>query len=160
MDRPAGATRISDRSGPASQPDAGGYNVEEAMPNSVLARIEFSFKGEEIEAVAVIDLDLCLRHGEPMHFIYHELAAQSGIGSHTYEYDVMVMEQAAFSNPTGIATDFTEDGRIDFDGLHAAWKQQKIDDTLRPIALRHLGIDNLDERPEVKAALTEAYLAN
>ncbi|HCS13082.1 MAG: hypothetical protein COS82_02050 [Zetaproteobacteria bacterium CG06_land_8_20_14_3_00_59_53] len=125
-----------------------------------MANVEFCFKGEFIDACAAIDLDLCLRHGEPMHYIYHELGAQNGIGTHTYEFDVMVMEPVEFSHPTGLACRFLADGHLDFDALHQAWEAEKIDDILKPIALRHLGIARLEEHPAIKAALVEAYLAS
>jgi len=130
------------------------------MRNSVLASIEFSFKGVVHEAIAFIDLDLCLRHGEPMHYIYHAIAAENGIGSHTYEFDVMLMEPVEFSEPKGLAVHFLQDGQLDFDGLEAAWRAEKIDAILQPIALKHLGIAELGAHPDIKAALVEAYLAN
>lgn len=130
------------------------------MRNSVMATIEFSFKGVVHEAIAFIDLDLCLRHGEPMQYIYHAIAAENGIGSHTYEFDVMLMEPVVYSQPTGLAARFLHDGKLDFAGLEAAWQAEKIDDILKPIAQKHLGIDKLDEHPDIKAALVEAYLAN
>lgn len=129
------------------------------MRNSVMVSIEFYFRGECIDACAAIDLDLCLRHSAPMHYVYHELAAQNGIGTHTYEFDVMVMEPVEFSQPTGLAGHYLADGKLDFEALHKAWQEEKINDILQPIALKHLGIAELEAHPDIRAALVEAYLA-
>jgi len=130
-----------------------------SMKNTVLASLEFYFKGEHIEACACIDLDACLRQSEPMHYIYHAIAAENSIGLHTYEFDVMIMEPIGFSQATGVAVNFLKDSKLDFDGLHKAWEEERIDDVLQPIAHKHLGIARLGEHPELRAALIAAYLA-
>ncbi len=130
------------------------------MQNTVLASIEFYFKGIRYAFSAVIDMDTCMRHGEPMRHIYQTLASENGISLHGYEFDVMEMENIEFSEPSGLVVDFFDHGVIDIDGLHDAWQREKIHSTLQAIASKHLGVDNLDENPALKAALLEAFQAN
>jgi len=129
------------------------------MHNTILASIEFYFKGIRHDLSAVIDMDACMRHDEEMQYIYHTLASENGIGLYSHELDVMILEDIEFSNPTGLVTDFFNEGELDIDGFGAAWKEQKVVNTLQPIAKKHLGIDKLDEHPDVKAALIAAFRA-
>jgi len=130
------------------------------MPNTILASIEFYFKGIRYDLSAVIDMDVCMHHHEPLEYIYHTLASENGIGLYSHELDVMIMEDIEFSNPTGLVASFFNEGELDINGFCAAWQQQKVVNTLQPIAKKHLKIDNLDEHPDVKAALIEAFQAN
>jgi len=130
------------------------------MKNTVLASLEFYFKGERIDACAFIDLDICLRQAEPLPYIYHAIAAENSIGLHTYEFDIMIMEPVSYSQPRGLAANFLNDGQLDFEGLHEAWEEERIDKVLQPIAEKHLGIARLEEHPELRAALIDAYLAS
>jgi len=121
--------------------------------------MEFYFKGDRHDLSAIIDMDVCMRHHEPMQHIYHTLAAENGIGSHSYELDVMAMEPICFSEPRGLVADFICNGELDIEGFYKVWQQERISSVLQPIARKHLGIENLNEHPEVKAALFEAYEA-
>jgi hypothetical protein len=130
------------------------------METTVLANLEFYFKGIRHNPTAVIDLDACLRFENPMQQIYHSLATENGISQHSYEFDVMVMEPITFSDPRGLAARFLEDGALDIDGLQNAWQEEATHRILQPIAHKHLGIENLDEHPALKAALIEAFQAS
>ena len=129
------------------------------MHNTILASIEFYFKGIRHDLSAVIDMDACMRHDESIQHIYHTLASENGIGLYSHELDVMIMEDIKFSDPTGLVADFFKEGELDIDGFCAAWEQQKVVNNLQPIAKKHLGIDDLNEHPDVKAALIEAFRA-
>jgi len=129
------------------------------LQNTVMANLEFCFKGIRHTPSAVIDMDVCMRHPEPIVQAYRILASENGIGLHSYEFDVMIMENIEFTEPSGLVTEFLNDGALDLEGLHQAWQQQKIHNLLQPIAKRHLGIDKLDDHPALKAALIEAYQA-
>lgn len=129
------------------------------MINTVLASIEFDFKGVRYNLSAIIDIDICMRHDEPMQYIYHMLAAENGIGLYTYELEVMAMEKIEFSEPSSLVSKFLNDGLLDLEGLHKAWQIEKTHSILQPIAQKHLGIETLNDHPELKAALIEAYEA-
>jgi len=130
------------------------------MHNTILASIEFYFKGICHDLSAVIDMDACMRHHDAIQYIYHTLASENGIGLYSHELDVMIMEDIEFSNPTGLVASFFNEGELDIDGFDAAWQEQKVVNTLQPIAKKHLGIDNLDEHPALKSALIEAFQAS
>ncbi len=129
------------------------------MKSYVEASLEFYFRGERHAPSAIIPLDACMRQQDPLAHIYHVLAAENGIGRHSHEFDVMIMEPVRFSNPAGLAVDFVRDGRFDLEGFRRAWLEESILHVLQPIARRHLGIDRLDDHPDIKAALLEAYQA-
>ncbi|MDQ6971061.1 MAG: hypothetical protein Q9M30_00280 [Mariprofundaceae bacterium] len=129
------------------------------MQNTVMASIEFYFRGERIAPEALIDLDECLRQENPTPAIYRTLASENRIGIHSHEFDVMILEDIVFSCPAGLACGFVHDGALDLTGLRCLWQQEKIISRLQPIARKHLGIENLDEHPAVKAALIEAFEA-
>ena len=129
------------------------------MKKSVLASLQFSFKGEVIEACAFIDLDVCLRQPEPVYYIYHAIAAENSIGLHTSEFDVMIMAPVEFSQPTVFAPNALKDGKLDFGAPPKAWEEERIAGVLQPMAKKHLSIDKLSEHPDLRAALIAAYLA-
>jgi len=130
------------------------------LQNTVLASLEFYFKGVRHDLSAVIDMDACMRHDDAIQYIYHTLASENGIGLYSHELDVMIMEDIQLSNPTGMVADFFNEGELDIDGFYKAWQLQKVINTLQPIAKKHLGIDNLDEHPALKSALIEAFQAS
>lgn len=95
--------------------------------------------------------------GNPLPSIYSTLAKEHGIDSYSYQYEVMQEEEITFQNPQGIAAMYFRDGNFDFDGFVSGWKEQKILILLQPIAVRELGIDDLDQHQGIKNALVQAY---
>ncbi len=128
--------------------------------NRVEVSLEFFFKGQHHALSAIIDLDQCLRHEEPMVAIYDALASENGISRHSYEYDVLVMEPIRFGQATGRVADYICDGALDLEAFYPVWLEEQSLKVLQPIAARHLGIEDLDEHPRLKAALLEAYRAS
>ncbi|HKI61535.1 MAG TPA: hypothetical protein VKA31_04500 [Mariprofundaceae bacterium] len=127
--------------------------------NHVEASVEFYFKGIRHTPEAIINLDECMRHEEPLVHIYKALAAENGIGSYSHEFDVMVMEEISFDHPTGLATAFVRNGKFDFEGFEKAWLAERTLKVLQPIASKYLGVENLEKHPDIKAALIAAYQA-
>jgi len=128
--------------------------------NLVEACIEFSFKGEYYVLSAIIELDQCMRSEDTLPEIYRRLAAENGIGIHSHEFDMMIMEPLTFRHATGLAASFVHDGNFDIEGFRQAWLEQKVIETLKPIAKKYLDIDELDQHPHIKAALIAAYQAS
>jgi len=128
------------------------------MPkNSVDARVEFSFKGEDYSYTASIDLDqLLLRHGSLPSF-HVILAKLHNVDTYSYLYEVMEATDIEFSNPQGCAADYLLDGEFNPSALAAHWHTAKVSALLQPIATRELNITDLNEHPELKRALMEAY---
>ncbi|TLS67813.1 hypothetical protein FE236_08075 [Mariprofundus erugo] len=128
--------------------------------NHIEVSIEFYFRGCCLTPTAVINLDECMRHEEPLEYIYKMLAAENGIGSYSHEFDVMVMEALSFHHASGLASRYLHDGHFDFDGFREAWLEESVVRVLQPIAEKYLGVSNLEEHPSLKRALIEAYQAN
>jgi len=128
--------------------------------NVVEAGVEFSFKGQYYVLSAIIELDQCMRAAEPLVEIYRQLAAENGIGIHSHEFDMMIMEPLTFRHATGLAADYLHDGKFDIEDFRRAWLEQQVIETLRPIARQYLNIDDLDQHPRIKAALIAAYQAS
>lgn len=88
------------------------------------------------------------------------IATQNGLDRYRHEYDVMLMEPIQFSQATGLAAQYINDGEFDIDGFLVARKKQAVIELLQPIAKRHLAIESLAEHPKLQAALFDAYYAN
>lgn len=127
--------------------------------NIIEVSIEFYFKGRRHNPSAVINLDECMHHQDLITHIYYTIASENGIGSHTYELDVMVMEPLHFDHAHGDVASFIHDHQFDIEGFRKMWMETNMVKILQPIARKHLGIDNLDEHPALKAALIETYQA-
>lgn len=124
------------------------------MKNSVDACIEFSFKGETYTPSATIDLDAEFHADTSLHAI---LAQKSGIDTYSYQYEVMQQEDIRFDNAQGLAAEFLSDGQFDLAAFAAKKQVLKTLALLQLIASRDLGIADLEQHPELKNALFQAY---
>jgi hypothetical protein len=127
------------------------------MSDSIDAHIDFSFKGETYSLFATIALDGFLDpHAEPpsLHAI---LAARNGIDTYSYQYEVMLQEDIRFDNAQGQAADFYAGGEFDLQSYVASRQSSKVIAQLGQLALRELGIADLEQHPELKTALLHAY---
>lgn len=122
--------------------------------DSIDVGVEFSFRGEDYSLAATI------RFSEEMpatlQACHAILARMNGVDTYSYLYEVMEQADLEFSNPQGLAARFLNEGRFDLDGFCAAWREKRIVDALRPVALRELGVDP-DSDPGLKALLLEAW---
>lgn len=129
------------------------------MKNSVVASIEFYFKGERHAPSLEIDLDKLMRQQGALNSLHHTIAVANRIDAYSYEYEMMMAEDLQFSQPQGMAADFVKGGEFDLEGFAAKWQEQQALEQVRPIADRCVGVTDLDAKPKLKAALIEAYLA-
>ncbi len=129
----------------------------EGVANSIDAHIEFSFKGETYSLKSTLDLDRILDKYIDPPSLHHVLAVEHGINTHSYLYEVMEEEEILFDNAQGRAAEFLHDGVLDLDGYAASRGESELLDSLQSIALREMGIENLDQHPELKNALIQAY---
>ncbi|MEI7456040.1 MAG: hypothetical protein WCK93_04895 [Nitrosomonadales bacterium] len=125
--------------------------------NAITARIEYSFKGEDYEHTTVFNLDLLLTQYAEFPVLYSIMAAQHGIDTYSYLYEVMQESDIEFTDPHGYARDYVVDGEFDVQALADNWQNQKAAALLQPIASRELGIENLNDHPALKSALLAAY---
>ena len=127
--------------------------------NTVRARLAFSFKGETHELDAAFDLDsLVTGEGEEPDF-HHLLAQAGGIDPYSYLYEVLESHEIGFSDPTGLAVNCCHDGRLDWSALEQLRREEPELRAVKAIAERMLGVADLDERADLKAALLAAYRA-
>ena len=127
------------------------------MKNSIEAHIGFSFKGENYSLSSTIDLDQLLAHHDAFPSLHEILAHEHGIDTYSYLYEVMQEAEIEFGNAQGIATEFVIDGNFNNEAFAANWHDLRVLTLLQPIAMRELGIVNLDQHQELKHALIQAY---
>ena len=127
------------------------------MKNKIDATVTFSFKGKTYTPSTSIDLDALMeQHGGLLH-LYALLARENGIDTYSYLYEVMEQSPIRFVNAQGVVADFVDDEMLDIDGFQRQWRQSRIIDMLQSIASRELSVDDLENHPELKNALLEAY---
>ncbi len=124
--------------------------------NSIKVAVEFSFKGESYALSAVVDFDEMLSKYDTMPSFHAILARKNDIDTYSYLYEVMEEADLEFSDATGLASQFLEEGRFDSEGFSGAWRESRVLDLLRPVAKRILDID-LDSDPKLREAMLEAY---
>ncbi len=69
----------------------------------------------------------------------------------------MMMGELEFEEAEGLAAEFIHDGIFDIEGFQAKWHERKLHQQLQDIAARCMGMTDLDDHPELKTALAEAY---
>ncbi|HHH13035.1 MAG TPA: hypothetical protein ENJ98_02255 [Thiolapillus brandeum] len=127
------------------------------MKNRVRVSATFSFRGETHHPEMVLDLDHFLDEGHTLDELYPMLAAANGIGAYSYEYEVLEMAPLHFDQAEGLAADFVTDGRLDLEGLRAAFQEASRRSSLESIARQKMGVDKLEEIPGLEAALQAAW---
>lgn len=126
-----------------------------SSPNTVRARVSFSFKGETYDLDSVIDLDRCA--GEPD---FHQLLARTaGIDPYSYLYEVLESHEITFSDATGAAAQSCHDGQFDWNRFEQDVAEERDWQAVRAIAEPILGTFDWEASPALKAALLAAYRA-
>ena len=127
------------------------------MKNSIRVSLTYSYRGETFTPSVVIDLD-SLQQGDGMVDWHARIALANGIDTYSYVYEVARASELHFSEPTGLAEAYLQDGDFDFEGyLHAA-RQSVHAGPLQNIARDLLGIEDLNSEPAIRDALVQAYL--
>lgn len=129
------------------------------MKNSVVASVEFYFKGERYAPSLQLDLDKLMQKRGELENLHHAIAMANRINAYSYEYEMMLAEELSFSEPTGLAVEFLHDGEFDLQGFTARWEEERILEKVRPIAEQCVGVFDLDAKPKLKASLIAAYRA-
>ncbi len=127
--------------------------------NTIRARMEFSFRGEAYELDTLIDLDRCLRDAREEPNFHSLLAKAAGIDAYSYLYEVMESHDIEFSQATGLAAPCCLDGAFDWFRYLMAVREEADLSAVRAIAEQTLGVSDLDDRSDLKAALLAAYRA-
>ncbi|MDQ6970913.1 MAG: hypothetical protein Q9M16_10430 [Mariprofundus sp.] len=131
--------------------------MTQTSQSNITASIDFDFQGQNFKPSIRIDLHTIMLKKQPIQHLYDLLAASIGLDAYRHEYDVMVLQEIYFSEPSGLACEFCLDGNLDFDGFITAWQQQQILIAIQPIAQRHLNISDLSQHRDIQNALMESY---
>jgi len=127
--------------------------------NTIRARLVVSFKAETHELESTIDLDRCLADaGEEPNF-HRLLAKAGGIDPYSYLYEVLEAHEIEFSEPTGVAALSCRDGQFDWRQFEQHRQEDQGLQVVRAIAEQSMGVRDLDQHADLKAALLAAYRA-
>lgn len=125
----------------------------------IRARLACSFKGQDYDLDTVINLDTLSVDADEAPDFHRLLAQAAGIDTYSYLYEVMEAHDIEFSEPTGIAALCCEEGRFDWGRFRQLQREEGEIRILRVIAAQTLGVGDLDQHPDLKAALLAAYRA-
>lgn len=131
------------------------------MNNSITVTIPFFFKGVEHAPKTVFNLEnwVTTSSGELPDFC-QVIAQENGIGSYTYELEVMESSEVVFENPQGFAIAFYNDElkTFDFEGFKQFWLANQSFGILNDISQRfwgkNLALDSIEHQ-----ALVAAFMA-
>lgn len=127
------------------------------MKNTIKVTIPFSFKGVEYSPSSIIDLDVFSQGDQTLDTVFQIVANENKIDNYSYQYEVLESSRRLYSDPTGIALDFLSNNEFNLQGF----KDKLIGDDvflgLSEIAKKTLGIQNLEDHDDLKAALLKAY---
>lgn len=129
------------------------------MNNTLRARLACSFKGETYQLESTIDLDRCLGEAGEAPDFHLLLAKAGGIDPYSYLYEVLEAHEIQFSDPTGIATLSCRDGQFDWPQFARHRREDQAVQVVRAIAEQAMGVRDLDQHADLKAALLAAYRA-
>jgi len=125
--------------------------------NAIDVRSEFSFKGEEYNLVATLDLDRMLERRIDPDSLHQWLAQEHGIDTYSYLFEVMEVDPVVFENPRGLAVHFHDESGFDFESYAQTHRFERVLNALQNIAAREMAIDDLTQHPQLQQALLQAY---
>jgi hypothetical protein len=135
------------------------FSIQEKifMSNYITASVEFFFKGNRISSSIELSLDPYMQSTGKIPNLFPLLAKAGGLDVYSYEYEMMQAEEINFSNAEGMVADFVSEGKFDIEAFTEAWMENKLLEELQKIAHLNLAVNNLQNQPDLKQALLEAY---
>ena len=127
------------------------------MTTKITAHVEFSFKGEVHTPSMELDLDDLMQRHNTFPNLHTMLAKENNIDSYSYEYEMLIAEPILFSQAQGLAKQFLHNNGFDLAGFAQQWNENKLLHTLSPLIKQEMDIDNIEQYPELKRLLLEAY---
>ena len=127
------------------------------MSNHITASVEFYFKGKHFTSSIELDMDQYMQTTGQLPVLYPLLARTINLDLYSYEYEMMQAETISFSQAKGLVADYVTDGVLNFNAFEAAWSENSVIEKLQEIAKQNLSIDDLQQHPELKKTLLEAY---
>ena len=129
--------------------------------NTIIVTIPFSFRGEDHTPSLKIDLNDFAKKDVDASVLFHLVAIENRIDTYSYQYEVLESSCIVYSQATGAASQFLNNGEFDFEGFKACIKQTGVADILADIAKTSLQISNLDktEHAAIRKALLQTFIA-
>ena len=127
------------------------------MSNQITASVEFYFKGKKFSPAVELDIDQYMRTSGKLPVLYPLLARSINIDPYSYEYEMLEAEPVLFNNASGLIAQYIEAGVLDFDAFKIAWTETQALEKLQAIAQENLGVADIEQQPELKNALLQAY---
>lgn len=125
--------------------------------NIITAAIEFYFKGVKFTPSITLELDSYLQSSGTVPNLYPLIAKENSIDLYSYEYEMMLSETIKITKANGIISDFVENDLLNTEEFEKTWKMQKVLTELGGIVEKNMGIDNLDQHPDLKQTLLDVY---
>ena len=69
----------------------------------------------------------------------------------------MQVEEMIFSNAQGLVAAYVHDGKFDIEAFTDVWIENRLFEEPQKIAHLNLAVNNLQNQPDLKRALLEAY---
>lgn len=130
------------------------------MKNSITVKIPFWFKGQLFEPSIPFNLDDWAQRNEgELPEFATSVAKANGIGSYSYELEVMESAEVIFENPTGLAVEFlnVETQQLDFIAFKQRWLIENHLKQLNSITQQHLN-HTLEAGSPLHNALMDAFI--
>ncbi len=127
------------------------------MNNHITACIEFYFKGKKISSSIELDVDTHMQASARLPDLYPLLARAINLDLYSYEYEMMQAETVVFKQAKGLIANYVDEGILDIPAFESAWSENTVIEKLQAIAQQKLSIDALEQHPELKSALLEAF---
>jgi len=131
---------------------------DDGVKSTITVCVQFDFKGESYSPSALIDLDRLMAQYGNLPDFHQWLAKVGDIDPYSYQYEVLESCALEFSDPTGFAEVFFNDGTFDAEGFQEQWREQQRLQRVQEVARRCLGIEDLAQQPALKEALLAAYM--
>jgi len=127
------------------------------MNNHITVSIEFYFKGKKISSSIELDVDTHMQASGRLPDLYPLLARAINLDLYSYEYEMMQAETVVFKQAKGLIANHVDEGVLDIPAFESAWSENTVIEKLQSIAQQKLSIDDLEQHPEIKSALLEAF---
>ena len=127
------------------------------MKNTIEACVEFDFKGQHHELCIDLDLDQAMETAgalPPMHAL---VARHNHIDTYSYEYEMMQAETIKYSSSHPLVDEHIIESLLDIVAFETSWHEYRQLEECQKIAEKYLSINDLQQYPELKYALLEAY---
>lgn len=127
------------------------------MNNHITASVEFYFKGEKFFASVKLDIEQHMQSTGELPALYPLLSQSINLDLYSYEYEMLQTETIVFSAAKGLIAQYINEGKLDFEAFKSAWAETQMLEKLQQIAQQHLAIEDIEQQPELKNALLQAY---